>query len=326
MKRRANARLVGLFVIGAVVLAIAAVAVLGSGRLFHQTQGFILVFRGNVNGLRVGAPVKMKGVAIGSVTDIQLRLQFGPQGEASNDNGRIEIPVLIQIDQSRIVSRGENARRSNVAEGLRSAIGQGLRAQLAMESFVTGILYIDLDIHPGAPEHYELPRNSKPPEIPTLKTTFEEAQSAAAKIISQLDKIQLDQLINTANHTLGAIGDLARSPALQSAFVSLNGTAVSLRDTAISIRELTEHVDRQVGPMAANMQKGAHDIDLAVQKAEAALDHIQTTLEPDSPLVYRADEALQNVSAAARSLRELGDYLQRNPSAIVRGRYYSDHQ
>jgi paraquat-inducible protein B len=63
-----------------------------------------------------------------------------------------------------------------------------------------------------------------------------------------------------------------------------------------------------------------------VQKAEAALDHIQTTLEPDSPLVYRADEALQNVSAAARSLRELGDYLQRNPSAIVRGRYYSDHQ
>jgi paraquat-inducible protein B len=325
MKRRANARLVGIFVVGAAVLAVVAVGVLGSGRLFRTTQRFILVFRGNVNGLRVGAPVKMKGVAIGSVTDIQLRLNFGLQGVASGGGGRIEIPVLIEIDQSRIISSGIDAHAISIVEDVRSAIRQGLRAQLAMESFVTGILYIDLDIHPGAPENYELPRNSSPPEIPTLKTTFEEAQSAAAKIISQLDKIQLDQLVTTANHTVAAFGDLARSPDLKSALVSLNGTAASLSDTAVSIRELTEHVDRQVGPMATSMQKGAHDIDLAVEKAQVALDHIQATLEPDSPLVYRADQALENVSAAARSLRELGDYLQRNPSAIVRGRYYGDH-
>jgi paraquat-inducible protein B len=320
MRTRANARLVGAFVVGAVMLAIAAIAVLGSGRLFHNTHPFILVFRGNVNGLRVGAPVKIKGVTIGSVTDIELRLNLGLESVASKQGG-IQIPVLIDIDERRI-TRG--AQDLTISQDVRRAVQQGLRAQLAMESFVTGILYIDLDMHPGAAENYAMPPNSYPQEIPTLKTTFEQAQSAAGKIISQLDKIQLDQLVITANQTIAAIGDLARSPEIKSAIVSLNQAASSLGDTAQSIRDLTEHVDRQVGPTAASIQKGSHDIDIAVQKAQTALDHMQAGLQPDAPLVYRANLALENVSAAARSLRELADYLQRNPSAIVRGRYYGN--
>jgi paraquat-inducible protein B len=316
MRTPPNPRLVGAFVLGAVGLAIAVAAVLGSGQLFRKSIPFVVVFRGNVNGLRVGAPVKIKGVTIGSVTDIELRLNIGRQAIAYGTGG-IQIPVRIEIDESRV-------KGFAITRDLRRVVKRGLRAQLAMESFVTGILYIDLDMHPGAPENYELPPDSNPPEIPTLKTTFEEAQSAATKIISQLDKIQLDRLVNTANQTIAAFGDLARSPDIRSAVVALDQTALSLGNTAQSIRELTDHVDREVAPMAASLEKGARDIDTAVQKADGALDHIQAGLGPDAPLVYRANQALENVSAAARSLRELGDYLQRNPSAIVRGRYYGN--
>src|SRR5438270_13979361 len=101
MRTRASARLVGLFVIGAVALAITAVAVLGSGKLFRKTIPFILVFRGNVNGLRVGAPVKIKGVTIGSVTEIELRLDLGTHTVAYGTGG-IQIPVQIEIDESRV--------------------------------------------------------------------------------------------------------------------------------------------------------------------------------------------------------------------------------
>ncbi len=302
--------------LGAIALGIAAVAVLGSCSLFRKRMPFILVFRGNVNGLRVGAPVKIKGVTIGSVTDVELQLNMGLQSMTYGTAG-IQIPVLIELDEDR--AKGL-ASKSDV----RRAIQLGLRAQLAMESFVTGILYIDLDLHPGTPVNYELPPGSKPQEIPTLKTTFEQAQSAAAKIISQLDKIQIDQLVSTANQTIAAFGDLARSPDIRSAVVSLNRTATSLGETVNSIRELTQHIDRQVAPMAASIEQGTQDIDAAVQKAEAALDRLQTGLQPDAPLVYRANQALDNVSAAAHSLRELADYLQRNPSAIVRGRYYGN--
>src|SRR5437588_10884162 len=134
MKRRANARLVGIFVVGAAVLAVVAVGVLGSGRLFRTTQRFILVFRGNVNGLRVGAPVKIKGVTIGSVTDIQLQLNLGMRSIAYGTGG-IRIPVLIEIDENRVTGFA-------ITRDVRDAVQEGLRAQLAMESFVTGILYI----------------------------------------------------------------------------------------------------------------------------------------------------------------------------------------
>jgi paraquat-inducible protein B len=316
MRTPPSPRVVGAFVLGAAMLAISAVLVLGSGKLFRKTIPFILVFRGNVNGLRVGAPVKIKGVTIGSVTEIELRLDLGTHTVAYGTGG-IQIPVRIEIDESRVSGFA-------ITRDLRCVVKRGLRGQLAMESFVTGILYIDLDMHPGTPENYEMPPDSKPAEIPTLKTTFEQAQSAAAKIISQLDKIQLDRLVNTADQTIAAFGDLARSPDIRTAVVALNQSAISLGNTAQSIRELTEHIDREVVPMAASLEKGARDIDLTVQKAEAALDRIQAGLEPDAPLVYRANQALENVSAAARSLRELGDYLQRNPSAIVRGRSYGN--
>src|SRR5207248_3289906 len=129
---------------------------------------FILVFRGNVNGLRVGAPVKIKGVTIGSVTDIQLQLNLGMRSIAYGTGG-IRIPVLIEIDENRVTGFA-------ITRDVRDAVQEGLRAQLAMESFVTGILYIDLDMHPGAPQNYEMPPHSEPQEIPTLKTTFEQAQ------------------------------------------------------------------------------------------------------------------------------------------------------
>jgi paraquat-inducible protein B len=316
MRTRADARLVGAFVLGAVGLAIAAVAVLGSGRLFRQTQPFILVFRGNVNGLQVGAPVKIKGVTIGSVTEIELRLNLGSPNASGSKRG-IQIPVMIEIDPKRV-------RDLTISRDVHRAIQEGLRAQLAMESFVTGILYIDLDVHPGSPENFEMPAGSFPQEIPTLKTTFEQAQSAAEKIISQLDKIQLDRLVNTADQTIAAFGNLARSPDIRAALLSLNQTAIRLGDTAQSIHELTEHIDRQVGPMAASIEKGADDVDIAVKKAQVSLDRLQAGLQPDAPLVYRANLALENVSAAARSLKDLSDYLQRNPSAIVRGRYYGE--
>ena len=53
------------------------------------------------------------------------------------------------------------------------------------------------------------------------------------------------------------------------------------------------------------------------------LGTVQTTIEPNSPINYQALQTLQDVSAAAHSVKELADYLQRNPSAIVRGRDFS---
>lgn len=315
--------------LGAVALAIAAVVLLGSGRLFAENQRYVLFFNGNVNGLRVGAPVKIKGVQIGSVQSIRLMLNFNSEpAMQSASSATIRIPVIISIDRNRVANHGIPGVNLANPEELRRAVALGLRAQLATESFVTGLLYIDIDLHPGTPAHFVLAPHqySHYQEIPTLPNAFEQAQSAAARLVSQLDKVKLDKLIIATTNTMTAIGQLAASPELKSALVSLNETGQSVDRTAASIQHLTDQIQSAIGPMATSMQKSTQHIDAALVKAQVALDHIQTTLRPDSPLVYRANHALEDISAAANSVRQLADYLQRNPSAIVRGRAYGNGQ
>ena len=55
--KRASPTLIGVFVLGALAIALAGLAVFGSGKLFRRTAQFVMVFGGSVNGLSVGAPV-----------------------------------------------------------------------------------------------------------------------------------------------------------------------------------------------------------------------------------------------------------------------------
>ncbi|TMC94991.1 MAG: MCE family protein, partial [Chloroflexi bacterium] len=74
MGKRPSATLIGAFVVGAVTLAVTAIVTFGSGQFFRHTQRFVLYFSGSLNGLEKGAPVKFRGVPIGSVKEIRLRI------------------------------------------------------------------------------------------------------------------------------------------------------------------------------------------------------------------------------------------------------------
>src|SRR6266481_5258268 len=90
MGKRANPLLVGSFVLGGLALAVTVIATIGSGKFFLHTQRFVVYFDGSVNGLDTGAPVKFRGVPIGTVTDVRLKLP--PQQVADR-----RIPVLIEV-------------------------------------------------------------------------------------------------------------------------------------------------------------------------------------------------------------------------------------
>ena len=56
----------------------------------------------------------------------------------------------------------------------------------------------------------------------------------------------------------------------------------------------------------------------------STLVKLQQGLDPNSPLVVHLNQALESLDRTSRSVGELTDYLQRNPAALVRGRYVSD--
>ena len=201
MSRRANPMWVGAFVLGAAALAVAAIAVFGSGRLFRETHAFVLYFQGSVNGLNIGAPVKFKGVEVGSVKRIMVRFE--------QTAGEVSIPVFIELDAEKLARAGVHVEFS--PDAIHTAVDQGLRGRLEAQSLVTGLLFVNLDYFPETPARF-VGVSGGLPEIPTLPTTIEEATQVVKQIVERLGQLDLEAMVKSATETLDA---LARSRGLE---------------------------------------------------------------------------------------------------------------
>ncbi len=180
MGKKLSPTLVGGFVVGALALVVIGIITFGSGRLFSKTFEFVLYFDSSVNGLNIGAPVKVRGVEIGTVTNILLTLDREKIKKEAAESGvrqamqrwNPRIPVIIEIDAEKLTSRGATGLALTDPEAFDALIEQGLRGQLQTESLVTGLLYIDLDFHPGSSVNVVEASVSGYKEIPTIPTTF----------------------------------------------------------------------------------------------------------------------------------------------------------
>lgn len=334
MGRRVNPALVGAFVIGAVTLVVIAVTLLGSGRLFRHRHIYVLYFQSNVNGLRVDAPVKFHGVEIGSVYRILLSLTQLDYAVRSNNPTVMRVPVLIELDEKKIISRGGKALDLDDPRTLKRLVDAGLRGQLSMESLLTGLLYVDLDMHPGSHAHFVLPPNSTFEEIPTLPTEFEQFQQGVGKVVAKLSLVDFPAVVRSMVQMTDSIRALVESPRLQATIDRLQQTTKSLDEAAQSAQRMADLIRTQVVPLSRSLQGASNNTAETMRQARVAMIAAQQAfveaqatfmearaiLDPASPITYQLNKTLEDISGAARSTRELADFLQRNPSAVIRGR------
>jgi paraquat-inducible protein B len=321
MGKKFSPTMVGLFVVGAVILAVVGVAVFGSGQFFRQTDRFIIFFEGSVNGLRIGAPVKVKGVQIGEVVDI--RLGIADVQLIGMDPPRI--PVVIELDLGLLRSRG--ASGDPPAANRERLIKEGLRAQLNMESFVTGLLYVSFDFFPDAPVELVGGDNLPYPELPAIPTTLEQATSAAAEIINKLKEMKFEEMVADLRQAANGINQLANSEGLQAGVDSLgevmdntNKAIKDVRTTIAKIDKLGTDLDATVGTVQKELVSTTAEARRALTQATASLKNVGTLTQPDAPLAQQLTATLSDVSQAARRLNNFLDYLERNPSALIRGK------
>jgi len=317
--KRASPTLVGAFVLGALAIAVAGLAVFGAGKLFRRTSQFVMVFGGSVNGLSVGAPVKFRGVQVGSVTQILLSLP----GMTLPD---LRIPVFIQIDQDLVSKLGGMI---NPAEptSFAALIDQGLRAQLQLESIVTGVLFVELDLFPDSPVNLFLPKESGYLEIPTQPTLLQEASQTGADLIAKLRDVDFDGLVSAIRDAARSVGELAGSPELRQTLVAAREVMVSARDTLTELRPRIPQLASGLDSASGRLQGSLKRFDSTLGSLDTALGSLDTTLgsvnrlvDPRAPLVYQLTTTLGDLGAAAKSVRDLAEYLDRNPSAIITGR------
>jgi paraquat-inducible protein B len=310
--KRASPTLIGAFVVGALLLALGGLAVFGSGKLFRRTEQFVAIFSGSVNGLSVGAPVKFRGVQVGSVTSILLSLP----GMTLPD---LRIPVFFDIDRDTTLKLGAMVNPADPS-ALAALIDQGLRAQLQLESIVTGVLFVELDLFPTSQVTLFLPKDSGYVEIPTQPTLLQEATQTAADVVAKLRDADIDGLVNAMRDAARGVNDLAGSPELRQ-------TLVAIRDTLATTRETLVEVKPRIAPLAGRFDSGVSRLEATLQKLDLTLGSVKmslgsfdTLVDPQAPLVYQLTTTLTDLSEAARSIRQFADYLDRNPNALLTGR------
>ncbi len=321
MAKRVSSTAIGMFVVGSLALILVALAVLGSGRLFRRPHRFVCFFQGSLNGLKVGAPVKVRGVEIGTVEKIMLRLP--PSYGTVNPQLPPELPVIIDVDEAQLKKQGGTGEALKPGE-LDALIKRGLRAQLNMESLLTGILFVDIDFRPGTPLTLVLEPGSRIREVPTIPTDLAQVQKSAMTALAHLEKVDFVALAQSITDAANAARDLASSPDLKATLGALKEDAGDLNPILDSIRHFSNELNANTGPLMASLRKTSDQADLTLVQVSSTMSALQMSVAPDSPLAYRLNATLDNLSGASDAIRELADYLQRNPSALVRGKYVSD--
>ena len=325
MPKRFSPAAIGAFVVASFALLTLAVAMVGSGRLFRRPYRFVCMFRGDLNGLKVGAPVKFSGVQIGTVAEIKLMLSPS-EGRLRPDVTDIRLPVIIEVDRTQLVQRGATGRPLEQV-GFDEMIRRGMRAQMKMESVLTGVLYVDLALHPGAPLDLVLVPGSGPyREIPTVPARLEAFQERLTTVVDRLADVDFPALAVSIRGAANSVRDLSQSPALKATLETLKDSTANLNDTVIAIHKAVQHADTNLDPLLENLRKNSEELNATLRETRIAMTQLQANLDPDSPVLVRLDAALEEMTDTTRSIGELSDYLQRNPSALVRGKYVGSHE
>ncbi len=333
MSKQANTKLIGGFVVGAVALIVVGLLVFGSGKLLSKHKEFVLYFSDSVAGLNVGAPVDFRGVKIGTVTDIKVVLD--------KKNLALQIPVYIEIDPGKVSFGGTGVELENIvkeskngATFLQLLINRGLRAQLSMQSLITGQLGIHLDFFPGTPVRL-VHTASKCEEIPTIESPF----AAIAKTVQKIPLSQIaDKLLDTLDTTekiiaspqiSGAIDSLAQTVKTANLFLAnLNRQVEPLAKSAklnlVESKKMFTNAARLSAKLNADIPGVVAQLNKTLKAAGVTMKGANNTLDgfnsDNSPVRVQLLSTLNELASAARSLRILADYLDQHPEALVRGK------
>lgn len=249
----------------------------------------VLHFGESVRGLSPGAPVDFRGVVVGEVAAI------GVDFDAAS--GDVRVPVEVRLYPERLRGKGARAGAVGIIDRL---VARGMRAQLRNGSLLTGQLFVALDFFPNEPG----PPAARPGEavgIPTVPGSLETLQTTLLAVARKLESLPVEPLLGDARKTLQR---LERTLAAAEA----------------TVQRVDADIVPELGRTLAALRDTLAGAERTLAGAQASLAGVDRLVAEDAPMQRDLRETLREITRAAESLRNLADYLERNPGAILRGR------
>ncbi len=324
MSIRANTTAIGLFLIGGFALTVLGIATLSSVRLFRKEGRFITYFGESVNGLEVGAPVKFQGVPVGKVTNLLIQIELKDK--------TFQVPVRYEVDLKKLKSSTGTFLQLDDSLVLDTQITDGLRAQLQMESLVTGQLYIELAYnkdakpvrdHGGNPTDYA--------EIPSTASMLAALGTQAGSVIGDVLKVlyQVNTMLAAINMpeinrsvvaSAHAVERLADAKEIRGALVQVPMLITRFDSTLASMQVVADKLAASIDPLRLQISGTNSEVALTLKTMRQTMEDTRGFLSTDSGIGFQMEGAMASMKAAADALKALAQTLERNPDMLLRGK------
>ncbi|WP_424140805.1 MlaD family protein, partial [Roseomonas chloroacetimidivorans] len=209
----------------------------------------------------------------------------------------------------------------------------GLRAQLNSQSFVTGQLRVDLDFRPGTPAERVAADTGGLPQIPAIASDLDRLRETLADVpvqevvrTAQRSLASLERLANHVDAELDPLLDSTRR-GIASATRTLDTTEQAVvrlqTDASRTLQELdglASGARQQLDERGAELARVLGSADRVARQAETILSSLGGLVAPRSQLRSDLEAATRDLAASAGSLRGFARTIERDPSAVLRGR------
>ncbi|ELE1962690.1 intermembrane transport protein PqiB [Vibrio vulnificus] len=248
--------------------------------MFNDYVEFVMMFDESVRGLKPNAPVEFRGLRIGTVAKVPLRVRGSSENMSSN-----RIPVLVKIELGRVYNNSTKLDPIELKLRMDKEFSKGLRAVLKTGNLLTGALYIDTDYVQPSEENTWASAHSFDgyPLFPTTTGGFAEVQKQVTDLLKKINSLPIDETVKELNATLATT---------EKALASAN-TLLSNQNTQALPEELKETL--------------------------AQLQQTLAGFSPDSPAYKQLESALNEINLVMQELKPVVQKINEKPNALIFG-------
>lgn len=194
---------VGVFVLGAIILAVAGGIFIYNQYLQAKTETYVMFFKGSLNGLDATSAVTYRGVKVGEVRRIELT--------TTKSKTNVSIPVYVQFFVEKSFVPGESP--------IQVLINKGVVARIASPNILTGTASIEL-----------IPTESKQASI--TSRTFHGYLLFPTET-NEDEESNFADTLKTARKTLNDISKFVRSQEIKETLLTIQMMAQSIDKFAL---------------------------------------------------------------------------------------------
>ena len=326
--RETNYWKIGLFVVVGILIAVGAVFWLAAQRLNRELLPAVTYFDESVQGLDIGAPVKMRGVTIGTVATIS----FGPDQRLVEVHADIYADVMRRIGFPHTIEAWESVPAPD-----------DLRIQLSSTG-ITGVKFLNVDFFdPETHPALDLPFSPPTRYVPSTKSTLKTFEQGLEDLLHRGPPLmkEIEKLAATTESRVAAFDaqDLAQrlsslAETLQQKIDEVDLEALSQESTGLvrDLRSMLERAENDDGPMGELLARWTHvaaQLEAALEEAQLGeasravhevVDELGAFTRAGRVALEELREDLAELRRSFAALRDLASYIERDPGALIRGR------